>query len=462
MNDPASAAYRAHRLGWDASRRMQSLEQRKKTVKALLEDRRASFSWRMTVPLRLANDAIQWGITRSRRIGKVCAKSGGQTSKDVCAWMRDYQIERQGPLVIDVSRVYSSDIGTGIQRVVRRIAESVVALGLPALPADLRNGGVHDLSDWFSSGQATERMPAEIHGLGKLLMLDGSWDIHRNIGPLLRRCNERNVEVITTVYDLIPIDHPETCKDDLPDEFLLWLHQAMEFSDAFVCISEATARRLAAYIESRRDLPCRATRIGWWPLGTDFSELAVATCPECIVPPSPYCLAVGTLEPRKNHRFLIETFSRWWREEDFQGHLAIAGRLGWQTGELVEIITSHPEFGRRLWWFPEISDEHLRDLYAHSAAVLMPSLAEGFGLPVAEGARFLKPVVLSDIPVFREVVVKNGYFFTLGDEDSFRSSVLEALKRDAAPTQVNSIRWQDSARALVELIAGNKYQISLA
>lgn len=446
------------------NQRADELSRRVETLRRALQDRYGSLSWAVTSPLRLVNDEVSLHLQKIRR---------GQRAKptrsleEQFAWIADYELENSGPLAVDVSRVHFSDCGTGIQRVVRRITESAMQdeSSGSLVPIDLRNGALHNLTGRLLGEKKPQSTPREVHRMSRLLMLDGSWDVYSEITPLFPRCREKGIEIITCVYDLIPVDFPETCKGDLSEVFTRWLHLAVCHSDAFVCISEATARRLEAYIKDHRNLLKRPVRIGWWPLGVDFasSENQFSSASgRHLVPPSPYCLAVGTLEPRKNHRFLIETFSRWWREVDFDGHLAIAGRMGWQTGELVERIKSHPEFGRRLWWFPEVSDEHLRELYIHSAAVLMPSVAEGFGLPVVEGARFNKPVVLSDIPVFREIVVEDGYFFTLGDEVSFRNAVLRALKPGAVPTQVRFVTWQDSARALIELITENKYQIQLA
>ena len=86
--------------------------------------------------------------------------------------------------------------------------------------------------------------------------------------------------------------------------------------------------------------------------------------------------------------------------------------------------------------------------------MIQASRAEGFGLPVSEAANFGKPVVLSDIPVFREIVRSNGYFFNLDDHRSFADALARASQVGAPATDTISVTWRESAEAFWKVCLG--------
>ena len=117
-------------------------------------------------------------------------------------------------------------------------------------------------------------------------------------------------------------------------------------------------------------------------------------------------------------------------------------------------LESHVERGRRLFWLSGISDEFLDNLYNVSSAVLMPSEAEGFGLAVVEGARHGKPLILRDLPVFREIAGDHATYFC-GREPEALSACLEQWMQDyvrgdiPTPEGIRVLSWRESARMLL-------------
>ena len=359
-------------------------------------------------------------------------------------------------MAIDMSA--SLEVGniSGIQRVTFELTTE--ALKLPqvrCLPFFVTHSG--GARQWRPKAPPTPMSALEME---KLLLLDAGWRRPVAIRRFLKKCHRLDIEVISCVYDLIPIDFPEWFPPGFGTTFRTWLDSIIELSDSVVCISQTTATRLRDYVIRHPHLQRRLSRIGWWQLGAETKDSRRMVQP-WYAPEQPYALIVGTIEPRKNHRFVIDAFSRGWRTGELDQTLVIAGRYGWGAENVLEGLANHPEFGRRLWWFPVVSDDELRGLYDRCAAVLMASFVEGFGLPVVEGASFGKPVVLSDIPVFREIVASSGYFFRPGDADSFHKSLLHALEPGTAPTLVRSRSWAESARALLDLIGNDGYQIRL-
>jgi len=98
----------------------------------------------------------------------------------------------------------------------------------------------------------------------------------------------------------------------------------------------------------------------------------------------------------------------------------IVGREGWTDlpegqrrtiPRTVAAIRSHPELGRRLFWFQSASDADLDQLYRRAHALIGASYGEGFGIPLIEAASYGLPLLVRDLPVFREVTRGQAFTF---------------------------------------------------
>ena len=117
--------------------------------------------------------------------------------------------------------------------------------------------------------------------------------------------------------------------------------------------------------------------------------------------PAPTFVLVGTFLNPQGRTIALAAFERLWARHGRKARLR--RRRGWHVETVMARVTRSPEYGRRLFWFENADDTDLAFAYDHCAAVLAPAYAEGFGLPLVETARKGKPVICSDIPVFREV-----------------------------------------------------------
>jgi glycosyltransferase involved in cell wall biosynthesis len=131
--------------------------------------------------------------------------------------------------------------------------------------------------------------------------------------------------------------------------------------------------------------------------------------------PGGFLLHVGGLTAKKNAHTLLAMWERggWWRD----GY------------KLVLVGNHHAPYDRLASTLPgvtlvkDISDAQLARLYRQSAALVLPSWYEGFGIPVVEGMACAAPMVLSDIPAFREVAGNYAHFAAPGDTKRFVSIV---------------------------------------
>ena len=88
------------------------------------------------------------------------------------------------------------------------------------------------------------------------------------------------------------------------------------------------------------------------------------------------------------------------------------------------------ERGRRFLFVENASEFELARIYDRSVALISPSRGEGYGLPVVEGALRGKPVILSDLPVYREIAGEAGFFFPLDDPAAFNRQIDAVLAID--------------------------------
>ena len=166
---------------------------------------------------------------------------------------------------------------------------------------------------------------------------------------------------------------------------------------------------------------------------------------------------------RKGHRLALEAFERLWRE-DIDAELVIVGKVGWGVEHLITRLREHPEAGRRLHWHERVSDDELLAHYADADALIAASYTEGFGLPLVEARHFGKPIIASDIPVFREVTegAQSVRFFEVGSAASLGAAIRAFLVSRAeghSPVVEERpwINWADSARELRDLVFEGKW-----
>lgn len=121
-----------------------------------------------------------------------------------------------------------------------------------------------------------------------------------------------------------------------------------------------------------------------------------------------YFLHVGTLEPRKNISQLLLWWSRWKKETDHPARLILAGNKGWGASDLLSRIKKAPD----VYYAGNVDFQSLQALYLNAVALLSLSHYEGFGLPLAEAAYYNIPLVVSNIPVYREIRNTDRYMAT--------------------------------------------------
>lgn len=286
-----------------------------------------------------------------------------------------------------------------------------------------------------------------------LLLLDQSWNYR--VWLAAGQARLQGARVVLMVHDLIPIRHPEFCPPLFTEVFRQWLVRMLGCCDMVICNSAATEADLLAWCAEEKLAP---PHTGHFRLGCDLPKVgdgevrpSLARFMQSSVP---VFAAVGTIEPRKNYPFLLRTFEKLWLQ-GVPAHLLIAGRATAEEREFAARLRHHPEQGRRLLTLLDASDHELAHVYAHARALLFPSLAEGFGLPLVEARTHGCRVIANDLPVFRELA-DDGVSLCAGNSIDSMGSLIASHSGAAPQTFVApmpAFTWEDSARQCLDVIA---------
>ncbi|WP_313555600.1 glycosyltransferase family 4 protein [Miniimonas arenae] len=195
---------------------------------------------------------------------------------------------------------------------------------------------------------------------------------------------------VVTIHDLTYELHARTVTPDVLDYRTL-VPRALARGAHVVAPSHAVARQVA----ERYDLP--HGRVTATPLGVDPAWQRAEPLDEQdrhrLGLPARYLLFVGSLDPRKNLPALVAAHRAAREQEVDVPDLVLAGPAGRAEGVAGPGI-------RQTGW---LEDADLRRVVAGCRALVLPSLDEGFGLPVIEALACGRPVLVSDVPALREV-----------------------------------------------------------
>jgi len=232
-------------------------------------------------------------------------------------------------------------------------------------------------------------------------------------------CNRAafNCPTVVTLHDMYPYEIPMNF--GFP-KFIInraILQQCIRSVDAIACVSDATRNRLKQYAPA--SVWKKAVRI------YNCVEPEPVSAAESPIPNwrgEPFLLCVAQHRRNKNIAMLIRAFGRLMRSEeitpDFK--LVVVGIRGPESGNIQRLVTSSGLKGN-VHFLEGLTEPALQWCYRHCAALVAPSLTEGFGLPVAEGLLTGCPIICSDIPAHREIA--DGYCHFV----SLRTYPVEAL-----------------------------------
>ena len=285
---------------------------------------------------------------------------------------------------------------------------------------------------------------------GAIYLNVGQLEVYR---PFLTWLHRRpDVRAIFMIHDLIPLQLPQ---HHLP--IGIRLHERIvkntaEFAKAIIVPSEAVADtvRSALSQSGRDDAPIHVEHLAVGP------EFLRPTSKDTNLTGLNYFVICGAIDSYKNHLLLLKVWKRLLnRHGQTTPKLLIAGSPGVTAEAVLAFIKNCPELQPHVVLASGLSTCALRQLMIGAKALLMPSLAEGFGLPIIEALAQGTPVIASDIPAHREAG-KGGQvtFLDANSEDEWLREV-EQMGGSRLSGPYAPKTWDDYFRGLASFLTSS-------
>ncbi len=220
----------------------------------------------------------------------------------------------------------------------------------------------------------------------------------------------------TIIHDLTPIYFPA-----YHSRLSYWMHKILmpsliKKADSIVVNSSQTKEDVVKFESSSKS-----------KLNTIFPKINIpSTSKAAKLATGNYLLSVGTIEPRKNYKLLIEAFKTI-GEKNKEIKLIIVGQMGWKMDHFQKLIDQHP-FKERIIITGFISREELWSYYEGASVFVFTSNYEGFGIPVLEACYHGLPLVLSVVPTSEEIASDAAIYFNKENPKDLGDKVISLLE----------------------------------
>lgn len=261
---------------------------------------------------------------------------------------------------------------------------------------------------------------------------------------------------VMSIMDLSYLSYPELFKTKDLHQLVHWTKYSATHAAAICTISEFSKNAIIATYrvpESRVEVT--------YPGLSSYSAMGTTDTYHIA---KHYILSVGTIQPRKNYVRLIEAFSLFLKQnkQKFGAiDLVIVGKKGWLYEEILQAPKTYGVV-KQVKFLDFVPDADLAALYKHALCFALPSLYEGFGLPVLEAMAQGCPVVVSSVSSLPEIAGKAGIYVTPEDVPSIAQGLLTAVRQrnlmqgrvriKKGLEQVKKFTWETAAQQTLAIL----------
>lgn len=274
---------------------------------------------------------------------------------------------------------------------------------------------------------------------------------HANLSDAVMRAvrRVRGVQIAALVHDTIPLDYPQFCRLGVAEEFVGKLAVIGRHADLVICSTRDAAARASAHLARLGRLPDVVVA----PLGVALTAPDPSALPAGLDLATPYFVALGTIEPRKNIGLLLDV---WADLPTPRPNLYLVGSRGWIGPQMAARLDAPPQGVVELSGLP---DGAAMALLQGARALMFPSQAEGFGLPVLEAAALNTPILSANLPVIRELAGDYPVYASGLDRYSWAIMTQAALQgpRNSGQHWDGTLpAWRDHVATVLARLNGNR------
>ena len=224
----------------------------------------------------------------------------------------------------------------------------------------------------------------------------------------------QNGTAIIRIHDLFPLTNPNWFRKLSAKSFQITLNSAVRNNHVFICNSTYTKKIFEENFPTAKLVLLYCT-----PMRKQHESCKICDyCMSSNFASNKYFCSVGTIEPRKNYTFLIESWENIY--STINKSLVIVGRYGWKSKKIYKKIQKSKS---NIIYFENICDFGVNHLISNSEGFISTSFDEGFNFPAVDAALAGIPLFLSDIPVHRELYGESARFFSPHDSLGFQQAL---------------------------------------
>lgn len=287
--------------------------------------------------------------------------------------------------------------------------------------------------------------------------------LDESYGRVVRRyARDNGINLAAIFYDAIPLLSPEFCKDEAIKNNHTHYMTGLAECDIVIPISNFSSSCLDNFW---KDHNIKGSRLSPNLLPGEFGGFARTQKIQDAISSKVNILCVSTLEPRKNHRKLIEACLRMQEKHpELDWTLTLVGNRYAGAYDIADYVQNVSEKNSRIKWLGVVDDATLHQLYDEATFTVYPSIIEGFGMPILESIWHGKPCICYQKGVMSELATEGGCLTTdVLDENAFSDDIyrlgtdkelLPKLSNEAITRKIKM--WDDYTRSFISILQSHK------
>jgi glycosyltransferase involved in cell wall biosynthesis len=246
--------------------------------------------------------------------------------------------------------------------------------------------------------------------------------------------------VVVMIHDTIPLDFPHYQRPGTVNTFRAMLGRVQKHASLILCNSACTRADVIRHLAPRGAMP--ETLVAWLGI-SEYAPDPDFSLPEGYDPSRPTFITIGTIEPRKNHMFLLDLWADMARDmaPSQVPQLLICGSRGWNNADVFARLDSDQMMGRHVFEVPGLTDGQIAALLPRMRGALFPSHAEGFGLPPVEALAAGVPIICNSLEIYIEILGDNPVYAGVRDRYLWRQEI-ERLASSQNHGQITGKKFQ--------------------
>jgi glycosyltransferase involved in cell wall biosynthesis len=241
---------------------------------------------------------------------------------------------------------------------------------------------------------------------------------------------------VITIHDMVFKRFPWTLSDDRRKYYDYFIPKSIKTAKKIISVSEFTKAELIRYfpeIESKIIVTHEGVNLTLQKVIDGSMEKQVIDKYKLS---TGYILTVGTIEPRKNISRLIDAYYCLVKEQNIKEKLVIVGRQGWKCDDVM-LKAKVPELTGKVIFTNYIDQAELEILYSCAKIFILPSLYEGFGLPLLEAMSYRLPVITASVSTMPEIAKDAAIYVNPYNRRELKNAIANLLTDETSRFQLS-------------------------